>query len=182
MPDLLLATLPKVILPAAAIGVMLFAARKRKLLLAEDLGLRLPKPAASVLFLVLWICLVALEEWLTRSIDGAQAKPWPVYPAYIVALRVLAIGLLGPVAEELAFRGLLFALLRRTRLGVIGAIVVAAVLWSLIHLQYSPVLLLVIFVDGIALGAARYFSGSLYLPIAMHVLGNLFSIAQSLAQ
>jgi membrane protease YdiL (CAAX protease family) len=42
--------------------------------------------------------------------------------------------------------------------------------------------MLMIFVDGIVLGLARHFSGSLYVPIAMHMLGNLFSIAQSLAR
>lgn len=182
MPSLLLSTLTKVALPGLAISAMLFAAKKKKLSFAEDLGLRAPKPATAGLFLLLWVCLVALEEYLTRSIDGAQAKPWPEYPGYIVAMRVLAIGVLGPIGEELAFRGLLFTLLRRTPLKVAGAIVLTAALWAAIHLQYSPVLLALIFVDGVSLGLARHFSGSLYLAIAMHMLGNLFSIAQSIAQ
>ena len=182
MPSLLLSTLTKVALPSVAIGAMLFAAKKRSLSPAEDLGLCAPKPVTAALFLLLWVCLVALEEYLTRFIDGAQAKPWPQYPGYIAAMRVLAIGVLGPVAEELAFRGLLFTLLRRTPLKVAGAIVLTAALWSVIHLRYSPVLLALIFIDGIALGLARHFSGSLYLAIAMHMLGNLFSIAQSVAR
>ncbi len=184
MPDLLFSTLSKVLLPAAAIGVMLVAARKKgKLSFSEDLGLKAPKPVTAVVFLVLWVCLIALEEFLTSAVEGTQAKPWPAdYPAYIVAMRILAIGILGPIAEELAFRGVLFSLLlRKTRLGVIGTIVLTAALWSVIHLQYAPTLLLLIFVDGLVLGFARHRSGSLYLPIAMHVMGNLFSIYQSLA-
>lgn len=182
MPSLLLSTLAKVALSCAAIGFMLFAAKKKGLSFSEDLGLRAPKVVAAALFLLLWVCLVALEEYLTRSVAGAQAKAWPAYPEYIVALRVLAIGVLGPIAEELVFRGFLFAVLRRTRLGVVGAIVIAAAIWSVIHLDYSPILLMLIFVDGLALGLARHASGSLYLPIAMHVLGNMFSISQSLSQ
>ncbi len=182
MSDLLLSTLSKVALPAVGIGLMLFAAKKRRLSFAEDLGLRAPRPVVALAFLLLWVGLIALEEVLTRSLEGTQAKPWPAYPACIVALRVLALGVLGPIAEELAFRGLLFGLLRRTRLGVVGAIVVAAAVWSLVHFQYAPILLLIIFIDGLALGFARHLSRSLYLPIAMHVLGNLFSISQSLSQ
>lgn len=182
MPDLLLATLPKLLLPGAAIGVMLFAARKRRLSWADDLGLRAPRPVPAVGFLLLWIALIALEEVLAASIEGAQAKPWPDYPAHILAMRVLAIGVLGPIAEELAFRGLLFAFLRRTPLKIAGTIAATAALWSLVHLQYSPALLVLIFIDGIVLGLARHYSGSLYVPIAMHMLGNLFSIAQSLAR
>ncbi|HEY1090278.1 MAG TPA: CPBP family intramembrane glutamic endopeptidase [Burkholderiaceae bacterium] len=180
MPDLLLTTLPKVLLPAVAIAIMLIAAHKRGLSLSTDLGLARPRPKAAALFLLLWLCLMALEELVTPMLEGAQAKAWPAYPGYIVALRVLAIGLLGPIAEELAFRGLLMRLLGRTRLGLAGAIVVTAALWAAIHVQYAPALLLMIFVDGIVLGLARHFTASLYVPMAMHVLGNLFSIYQSL--
>jgi membrane protease YdiL (CAAX protease family) len=85
-----------------------------------------------------------------------------------------------PIAEELAFRGLFMAALRRMRVAIPWAILLTAAVWSIIHLQYSPLLLALIVVDGIALGLARHYSGSLYVPIAMHVIGNLFSIYQSL--
>jgi membrane protease YdiL (CAAX protease family) len=180
MSDLLLSTLGKVLLPAAAIVAMLFAARRRKLSYADDLGLKAPKLGVAALCIALWILLITIEEQLTGSIEDAQAKPWPDYPAIIIVLRVLAIGFIGPIAEELAFRGLLMAALRRMRVAAPWAILLAAALWSIIHLQYSPLLLALIVVDGIALGSARYFSGSLYVPIAMHIIGNLLSIYQSL--
>lgn len=176
-----MSTLFKVLLPAAAIVAMLLAARRRKLSFADELGLKAPTLAAAALWLGIWICLVAIEETFSASIEGSQAKHWPAYPGIIIALRILAIGIVGPIAEELAFRGLLMAGLRRIRVGVAWSILLAAALWSIIHLQYAPPLLALIFVDGIALGLARHFSGSLYVPIAMHVVGNLFSIWQSLA-
>lgn len=182
MQDLLISTLSKVVLPGIAIGLLLFASKRRKLSLAEDIGMRPPKIWATVVFLIVWICLIAAEEYATSGVADAYAKQWPAYPVHIVVLRVLAIGFLGPIAEELGFRGLLMALLRRTRLGVVGAIVITAALWSVIHFQYSTPLLMLIFLDGIVLGLARHFSGSLLLPIAMHVGGNLFSISQSLTQ
>ncbi|MEO8020074.1 MAG: CPBP family intramembrane glutamic endopeptidase [Pseudomonadota bacterium] len=180
MPDLWLPTLSKVLLPGAAIIAMLIAAKRRKLSFADELGLRAPTMWVAALCLAAWICLIALEEHLTGSIEDLQPKHWPDYPAAIIALRVLAIGFLGPVAEELAFRGLLMAALRRMRVAIPWAIAFTAAVWAIIHLQYSPLLLALIFVDGIALGLARYYSKSLYVPIAMHIIGNCFSIYQSL--
>lgn len=180
MPALLTSTLLKAAIPAASIGMILFVARKRRLFLAEDVGLRLPRLKLALLFLLGWGALIALEEVLTAGVADAQAKAWPDYPTHIVLLRILAIGLLGPIAEELAFRGVLFAVLRRTSLQVAGAIVVTAAFWSVLHLQYSPLLLGLIFIDGLVLGAARHWTRSLYVPIVMHIAGNLFSIGQSL--
>ncbi|MEO8062490.1 MAG: CPBP family intramembrane glutamic endopeptidase [Pseudomonadota bacterium] len=181
MTDMLLTTLPKVLLPAFAIALMIFVAKRRGLSLPEDLGLRKPVWKYAAIFLALWFCLIALEEFVSKGMAGAEIKLWPSYPPLILFLRILAIGLLGPIAEELVFRGFLLRILGRTRLGIYGAIVVTAAIWSLIHLQYAPILLGIIFIDGITLGLARHFTRSLYVPITMHVLGNLFSIYQSLS-
>lgn len=182
MNDSLAPTLLKVLLPAIGIAAMLFAAKRRGMSLTDDIGLRKPLwiPAGS--FLALWVVLIAIEEWATAALGGAENKVWPDYPAMIVALRILAIGVLGPIAEELAVRGLLMAWLSRTRLGVYGAIAVSAAAWSAVHAQYQPMIMSIIFIDGLALGLARHFSRSIYVPIAMHVIGNLFSIWQSLAR
>ncbi|OYT90938.1 MAG: hypothetical protein CFE43_15715 [Burkholderiales bacterium PBB3] len=180
MPDLLLSTLSKVVLPALGIGALLFAAKRRKMSLTEDIGFKVPKLVPALAFLLLWVVLIAVEELLSSAIGGASPKPWPDYALHIVLLRVLAIGVLGPIAEEIAFRGLLMSWLKGTRLAVYGAILVSSALWSVVHIQYAPILMLLIFVDGVVLGAARHFSRSIYVPVAMHIAGNLFSIWQSL--
>lgn len=182
MADPLLSTLSKAALPAIGIAAMLFAARRRKVSFSTDLGFARPRPLATLVFFVLWVALIAAEEWLSASVDGARPKPWADHSALIVSLRILAIGVLGPFAEELAFRGFALSWLRRTRLGVWGAIVVCAAAWSALHVQYAPLMLMLIFVDGLVLGAARHLCGSLWVPIVMHIAGNLFSISQSLAR
>ena len=177
----MLSTLAKALLPCAAIAVMFLVARRRKISFVDEIGLRPPAIAAAALWLLIWIALISIEEHFSGFIEGSQAKHWPAYPAAIIALRILAIGLLGPMAEELAFRGLIMAALHKMRVALPLVILLPAAFWSIIHLQSSPSLLVLIFVDGIALGLARHFSGSLYVPIVMHMIGNLFSIYQSLA-
>ena len=77
-------------------------------------------------------------------------------------------------------RGIVFAQLRRTALRTAGTIVVCAAAWAVMHVQYGWSTWVLIFLDGLILGMARAHSRSLVPPILMHVLGNLFSIAQSL--
>ena len=59
-------------------------------------------------------------------------------------------------------------------------IAVTAASWALLHVRYDPVQIGFIALDGVALGAARAHTRSLFVPLAMHVGANLFSISQSL--
>ncbi|MGH8061267.1 MAG: CPBP family glutamic-type intramembrane protease [Pseudoxanthomonas sp.] len=181
MASLLLSTLLKIALPAATAGLVLFAARKRGLSWRNDLGFKAPKPAAWLFWLALWVGWVVLGEFLGSHFGLEQAKAWPQYPLPIVLLRIVAIGMVGPLAEETLMRGLLLHLLRRTFLGVWGAVAVAATAWAAMHYAYGMGTVMLIVADGLILGIARYRSGSLWVPISMHMLGNLFSISQSLA-
>jgi len=176
MTDYLLPTIAKVLLPVIGIGLMVLVVMKKKLSFSVDIGFRAPAPGWAAAFFVFWLLLMAAEELLGQT----APKPWKEYPVVIVGLRILAIGVLGPIAEELAFRGLLMSALVRTRIGVFGAIFVTAALWSMVHTQYEPAILALLLIDGIVLGLARHFTRSIYVPIAMHVTGNLFSIWQSL--
>ncbi|MEQ8424920.1 MAG: CPBP family intramembrane glutamic endopeptidase, partial [Cyclobacteriaceae bacterium] len=55
----------------------------------------------------------------------------------------------------------------------VGAIVIPALGFSLIHIQYSEVSTLTfIFIDGLYFGLARYYSKSVILAILLHAIGN----------
>jgi membrane protease YdiL (CAAX protease family) len=176
------ATLIKVILPFAGIVVVLVMAKLRKLDLQEVVGLRLPSAQRFALWIAIWIAWMAISELVLQSMHMEQPAPWRAYAPLIVALRILAIGILGPIAEELIFRGLLFGRLA-PRIGAVVTIVLLAAGWSLIHLPngYQWTTIALIFIDGLILGFARKHTGSVYVPIAMHILGNLYSIYQSLS-
>lgn len=94
----------------------------------------------------------------------------------IDAQRVLAVGVLGPIAEELIFRELFYKLLAHTPLGNVGAIVVTAVGWAILHTSYTLPVILLLLGSSVLLGIARYRSNSVLVPIAMHIVWNLYAI------
>ena len=140
-------------------------------------GIRKPMFA---LWIGLWLGWILASEVLIRQLGLEQAPAWLHYPLLILVLRILAIGVLGPIAEELAMRGIVFFQLRRRLGNAHGAIVIVAILWAAMHYHYGPGTVALIGVDGLLLGYARHRGGSLWIPIAMHTLGNLVSIGQSL--
>jgi membrane protease YdiL (CAAX protease family) len=148
MTEDLLPTLSTGVFQAVGIALLPFPAHRNRLSLTDDLGFRRPKLTPSVLFLLLWLVLVAAEEWLTSSTADAKAKSWAKYSTVIIIIRIFAIGVFGPIAEEVAFRGLLITFLSRTRLGIYGASIISAALWSCVHFQYAPILLGIILING----------------------------------
>ena len=177
----LVSTLLKVALPLVAIIAVLASSRARGISPTEDLRLVWPKPSTTLVWIVAWIAWVAIGEVATRAFGLAQAQPWIGYSPLVVVLRVAALGVLGPAAEEIVMRGLVFFRLSRTRLGPTGAIGLTAAAWALMHIQYDAKSMLLVFLDGLVLGLARHRARSTYLPIVLHSLGNLFSIWQSLS-
>ena len=129
---------------------------------------------------MIWTTWIALSEFVLQKLELQEISRWADYPVFIIIIRILAIGVLGPISEEILIRGLVFYKLRQTAIGVVGTIIVTSILWSAMHLQYEIVTLVQIFIDGIILGAARHHSKSLWTSSAMHITGNLISIAQSI--
>ncbi|HZP60843.1 MAG TPA: CPBP family intramembrane glutamic endopeptidase [Opitutaceae bacterium] len=145
----------------------------------EDLGLIWPKWSVFLLWLGIGIGWIVVGEISSNLLGMEQPRPWH-YPPLIVALRILAIGLLGPMAEEILWRGLIFHLISRTRIGAWGAIFFCAATWAVLHFRYEWMTIVMIFLDGIILGLARYRSRSVLVPAVLHSLNNLYSIYQSL--
>lgn len=162
----------KVGLAGGACILVLFRTRD---LPREELGLVRPPLALSLLFVALYL------GWMLAS-DAAIGwrgpwdwRPWIEPPLAASAMRVLAVGILGPIAEELIFRGWFFGLLEK-RIGVAATIPLTAVGWALLHYSYGWQVILVIVVDGLLLGLARWKTRSVFPPIVMHALYNLYAI------
>ena len=94
-------------------------------------------------------------------------------------LLVAVIVVAAPVFEELLFRGFLMRGLVDSRLGEHGAVAFTAMLWALVHLQYDWYGVAYIFLIGLLFGYARLRTGSLAVPIMLHMLVNAVSTAET---
>ena len=86
-------------------------------------------------------------------------------------------GMVGPVAEELLFRGILYGFLRRW--GVIVALVLSTLIFVLCH-PTSDGIPVTRLLGGIVFAVAYEIGGSLIVPITIHALGNLAIFTLSL--
>ena len=85
----------------------------------------------------------------------------------------LAVVVVTPIGEELLFRGFLFRGWLRTPRDVWPVIVLSALLFALIHVQYDWYVTGQVFVFGLLLGWMRWATGSTLLTILLHALINL---------
>jgi membrane protease YdiL (CAAX protease family) len=162
----------KVALSAGVVAVVLFRTRK---LPREELGLVRPHLGLSAGFIVLYLAWMLASEAAIHWRGPWDLRPWIETPLAAAAMRVLAVSLLGPIAEELVFRGWFFGLLTK-RVGTLLTIIATAVGWALLHYTYTWTIILVVLVDGILLGMARWKTRSVYVPIVMHALYNFYAI------
>lgn len=100
----------------------------------------------------------------------ALARGVATAPGSGLLLLAVPVVLFAPVGEELAFRGLLQPALSAW-LGPVGAVALTSVLFASMHAYYGLRLPLIVFVACV-LGWARFASGGVRAPIALHMLVN----------
>jgi len=150
---------------------------------ARALALRAPRPRT----LAAWLAATALLATASDLVTVAFGRPLvPAFMADLVratstpVLLWPAIILAAPLLEELLMRGFVLEGLRRGSLGAAGSVIVTSAAWAGAHLQYDAYEIATIIVFGLLFGAARLRSGSLWVPIAMHVLVNLVATVETL--
>jgi membrane protease YdiL (CAAX protease family) len=87
-----------------------------------------------------------------------------------VTVFALMVMVGAPIVEELFFRGLLFAALRKRGVGTVLTIVITAVLFAGFH--FEPVRLLVLLPTGLLLGVVRAKTGSTAASMVAHGIVN----------
>ena len=98
---------------------------------------------------------------------------YPTLMAKILLLVAVVVG--APVFEEVFFRGFLLKGFSNTFMGTHGAVLLTSALWAVIHIQYEVVYLIDIFVIGVVFAYARLRTNSLFIPMIMHSLINLWA-------
>ena len=94
------------------------------------------------------------------------------------APMVLVAGLVGPVAEEVYFRGVIYGFFRRW--GVAAAVAASAILFAAAHTAGTGQIPVTQIVGALVFAAAYEITGSLITPMTIHVLGNLALMGLSL--
>jgi uncharacterized protein len=143
------------------------------------LGLVMPAswPRAIGIALLTVIAALVVSGLLEQVFHGAEAqgvvpddpRPPGVGPIAGIVLAFLAVALLGPVVEELIFRGLLTAAFRR-RYGAWRTIVITAAFFAVLH--FIPRVMPAIFILGLALAYVYERVGSTAPGILVHCAYN----------
>ena len=125
--------------------------------------------------------------WLIVSIAHQLGIQPPIEPIHellflerrtvTVVLTVILACVVGPVAEEVFFRGVLFAALRRHTSRLI-AMLASGALFAAVHT--NPIGFVPILVLGCLLADLYERSGSLLSPIAVHMVHNTFLVGVGL--
>jgi membrane protease YdiL (CAAX protease family) len=166
------------------VAVLVFAAQLRRWPPALYLGLVVPRRAEVIVAVIAILALNLTFDamlWISgRDIVPAfQVEIWrTAAEAGWLAPLFLAIVLVAPVGEEIAFRGFLFRGLALPGYQM-HAIAGIALAWALLHIQYDWLGMVQIFVAGLVLGWFRWATGSTILTIGMHILVNCQSMLET---
>lgn len=159
------------------IAILAFAARLRRWTPGHYLALGLPKRPEIVFAAGCTVALIVVFD-LLMFVTGRELVPLFQVDAYQTARDagwllglLLAIVVIAPIGEEIAFRGFLFRGLVRPGYEKV-AIVFISLAWALLHIQYDWLGMAQIFTAGLVLGWFRWASGSTTLTIIMHMLIN----------
>ncbi len=137
---------------------------------------------------------VPLRQWLAWSgvcllfCAGSDTANWllhrPIVPEFMdnvyrstafMPLLWFAVVIGAPLYEEFVFRGFVLAGFRYSWPRSVGAVLLTSLGWAALHTQYEFIDVADLFLFGLILGYARIRTGSLYIPIGMHALNNLWA-------
>lgn len=170
-------------IPAAFVGIaltFLFIILHKRQSIEDYLHLY----AINSKILLQYLFIMVLSIVLMSVVSALTNHPTPqvmldiYHSAKHPALLWFALIIAAPLFEEILFRGFLFEGLCHSPVGFITSAIITSALWASIHLQYGLYEIVIIFLVGLLLSYAKLKTGSLYTPIAMHSLMNLFAIVE----
>jgi len=120
--------------------------------------------------------LSGMEEWMKeKEIQAKNLTEIFLKTNSISGLfaNIIIVALLPAIGEELLFRGLLLKLFNQITKNIHVAVILSAIIFSAIHLQFYG--FLPRFMLGVILGYLFVFTGNLWVPIFVHFLNNASS-------
>jgi len=140
----------------------------------KELGLAVP--LVICLFLAEWLVMLALQNAPGGPIEFGSAYSWLRSAPNDQRLYLFLVPAftLGPFAEELFFRGLLYNALRQ-RVAPLIAVIIQAMVFALVHYGFPETRItsmLIVFTSGVILASVYEWRKTLWSPIAIHALKN----------
>ncbi len=176
----LLAIASVLILPVMFIMLAFAVKVRRKKPLLDFLGFRevtIPVLATWSLYAVavlvaIFICdrlfgRPTVPEWMLTTFDSVE-NIW---------LFSLSIVVLGPISEELLYRGYIIRVWAESVIGPIVGTVLLSVMWAAIHFQYDSYEMAWVFILGLLLCVSRLQTKSIVPAIVIHISWNAVSLA-----
>jgi membrane protease YdiL (CAAX protease family) len=145
--------------------------------LVDFLGLRLASVRQFILWTAAFLLLAAVLELLMRMVPSFQTDFMErvLGSSTDRVLLAVGVGLMAPLFEEFLLRGLLLGSIRHIT-DAHSAVALSAGVFTLMHLQYSWTVMLLILPLGVVLGYARVKSGSIWVPVLLHVINNMATV------
>ncbi len=168
-----------------AIAAILFFLRRRAVRASQFWGNNSIRPGALALW-VLGLVLINVVAEAAARYFGAPEVPQSMLQMYrnsvlpVPIHLLVAVIIVGPLFEEVLFRGLLQTGWAAGFLRAPGAVLVSSLSWAAIHFQYmdEPVWLITILALGLYLGYARIRTAGLLVPFLLHAANNAVAMAQ----
>jgi uncharacterized protein len=164
----------------AVLGLVAMLVRIRRYPMREYLALAWPGTRAFFLAIG-GLAAVLVASDLTSYSLGRPLVPEVMQQVYRNAwlpFLVFAVVILAPLAEETLFRGFLYKGIASSRAGPATAILVSAIMFSVIHIQYDWYGMSTVAVMGFYLGAVRYRFSSMPLTMVLHAIANAVATAE----
>ena len=163
---------------------LVLAARMTSADMFDYFGLRVPRWRETAIAVAALAAMMVLGDSLTAALGRDLVPTWEVefYRSAqqdgTLFLLLLAVIVVGPVGEELLFRGFLFrGLIQEPRDGVPGILAIALI-WAALH-QHDWFDTSLLFALGLTFGYARLYSGSTLLAVLLHMLVNFMSLVET---
>lgn len=170
--------------PVCTALVVLFAYVRKGIGVRDYLALHFPASRSIFVWIGITVVMIIVTDGL-RLLLGQPLVPDVSQEWYktsrIPMLLWFAFIFVAPVVEEVLFRGFMFRGLAASRLGNSGAVLLPALIWALMHLQYNWIDMASIFVLGIVWGIARMRTGSTYTTMVLHAVCNLVATIETAA-
>ena len=148
----------------------------------QILGFRWTKVSDLAVAWAAWLVTIVIGGLLTSVTEKVTGPPTsnvaPLvetsFSPWFVAAMVPVVVLVGPAAEELAFRGAIFGWLR-TRFPLAFAVAGSAAVFAVAHL--IPALIPLFFVFGVSAALVYQATGSTFNSFVMHATQNAVALA-----